>query len=118
MSAVHIGISQALALLPGISRSGATISTALIFDMDVRTAGRFSFLLAIPAVIGAALLTMGEAGSLTDDVGLVPLLAGTLTSVVVGYFSLDLLFRILQKGKLYVFAPYCFIVGILTFLFF
>ena len=85
--------------------------------MDARTAGRFSFLLAIPAVIGATVLYAGEMGSAAANEDMVPYLAGTLVSMVVGYFSLAAVLRILDKGKLYLFAPWCFIIGVLTLFF-
>jgi len=113
-SALWIGVSHSFALLPGISRSGSTISTGLILGMDVRTAGRFSFLLAIPAVIGAMILHVGEAATVVSDISAAAIVAGTAASIVVGYLSLDALFMLLHKGRLYIFAPYCLTLGVLV----
>ena len=106
-----IGCAQALAVLPGISRSGSTISAGLFSKLPPAAAAEFSFLLAIPAIGGAALLEFLELarGGFADagDPGL--LAAGFTVAAVVGYISLALLLKILKKGKLALFSIYlCF----------
>lgn len=111
--ALVIGIAQAIALLPGISRSGATISFALFRKIDGETAASFSFLLSIPAVLGALLL---ETRHIPAVLGQEPLLygAGFSAAMVTGFFALKLLYFIIRKHRLWVFSYYCWIVGSLT----
>lgn len=109
--ALAVGVVQGLAIIPGISRSGSTIATGLYLGLDRETAARFSFLLSIPAVAGAGLL-----GAL-DLVGgaaiPLPVMAiGLTVSALVGYASLALLVWIVKQGRMHLFAPYCFIVGL------
>jgi undecaprenyl-diphosphatase len=116
VKAVIVGIAQGLAIVPGISRSGATIATGLYLGLDRETAARFSFLLSIPAVAGAGLL-----GAL-DLVGgaaiPVPVMAsGLVVSALVGYASLALLVWIVKQGRMHLFAPYCFIIGAIAIVF-
>jgi len=108
--ALAIGVVQGLAIIPGISRSGSTIAAGLLFGLDRKTAGTYSFLLSIPAIIGAALLHL-----LTDglaDFDLWPMVIGAAVSFVVGFLSLGILMRIVGRGKLYLFAPYCLLAGL------
>jgi undecaprenyl-diphosphatase len=106
-----IGIVQGLAVMPGISRSGATIATGLFAGIEPQAAARFSFLLSIPAVAGAALLVLGEAVA-QGQIALTTCLAGGLAALIVGYAALAILVFLIKKGKLYTFAPYCWIVGL------
>lgn len=114
--AVIIGIVQGLAIIPGISRSGSTISTGLLLGIDRETAARYSFLLSIPAIVGAVLLSLKDGFSQTGPVIWMSLI-GALTAALVGYGALKSLLHIVKKGRLYVFAPYCWLVGILAILF-
>ncbi len=111
-SAFFIGVCQGIAVIPGISRSGITISAGLFANLDRKIAAKFSFLLCIPAIIGAQVLQLI---SVTDKHLIVTqaTLLGTLASFITGYIALILLLKIVNKGKLYLFAPYCFIVGII-----
>lgn len=104
-----VGFAQALALLPGISRSGMTISTGLMAGIDREKAARFSFLLSVPAIAGAALLKLGEAG--TADTGLTPMLAGFAVSALTGYAALRILIGFLRAGRFSVFSWYCWLAG-------
>lgn len=105
-----IGLVQGLAIVPGISRSGATISAALYLGVDRELAGRFSFLLSIPAIIGALILGLdSEAFHTSLPAGTIVL--GSLAAAVVGYLALVVLLKIVKKGQLHRFAPYCWIVG-------
>ncbi|MBN2423337.1 undecaprenyl-diphosphatase UppP [Candidatus Woesearchaeota archaeon] len=105
-----IGIAQALAILPGVSRSGATISAGLIQSVKREDAAEFSFLLAIPAIIGA---TVFEMKNLSQISNFTPLIISTLTTIIAGYFSLRLLLRIIKEKKFSWFSLYCLILGII-----
>jgi undecaprenyl-diphosphatase len=111
--ALAIGAAQGLAIVPGISRSGATIVCGLLLGLNRDLAGRFSFILCIPAIVGALLLQLDMAA--VTRVGPVPLAVGFLVSALVGFLALRLLMRIVRRGHFYYFAPYCWAIGILTF---
>lgn len=106
-----IGVLQGISIIPGISRSGATIATALFLGWNREDAFRFSFLLSIPAILGAGLLEWGE-GSAAWQWGWPPLAAGFAASAVLGYLSLHFLARITQKGKLHLFGIYTFFLAL------
>lgn len=113
-----IGIAQAFAILPGISRSGSTISAALYQSVEAGQAARFSFLLAVPAVLGATLiksLDVIEIG-ISGDMFLF-LAVGMIAAYISGLFAIQSMLAIVRRGKLYFFAPYCLILGILGLLF-
>lgn len=107
--AILIGLAQAGAIIPGISRSGSTICTGLFLGLTPETAIRFSFLLSLPAILGAVVLEgSGLSGSGADW----PALAvGFAAAAVSGYAALFALLRLVIKGRLYIFAPYCWLVG-------
>ena len=107
-----LGVAQGFGVLPGISRSGITISTALYTGMDRGAAGEYSFLLSIPAILGALVLTLGDAGELGAQVGTVPILAGFLSAMMVGFFALTLLMKIVRAGRISLFALYLIPLGI------
>jgi undecaprenyl-diphosphatase len=108
-----IGIVQGMALIPGISRSGATISVGIFRGLDGAAAARFSFLLSIPAILGAVCLESRyiEAVPLDD---IVIYLAGMVTAAVTGFLTLRLLLFVIRKRRLRLFAYYCWILGIST----
>lgn len=115
LDSVLIGVAQGIALIPGISRSGITIATGLMKRIDRQTAFTFSFLLFIPAVVGATVLTAEEAPSLAaGDLDYVNVVFGLVTTVVVGYLSLRLLRSIVLNGRLHLFAYYCWAVGLIV----
>ncbi|UOR13142.1 undecaprenyl-diphosphate phosphatase [Halobacillus amylolyticus] len=109
--AVIVGLAQAVALIPGISRSGATIVAAMLLGMKQQTALRFSFLLYIPVSLGTMLLSVDEL--LADDLSTLwlPYLFAFIASVFASYFSLKWFMNIMERGNLKYFAFYCFIVG-------
>ena len=110
--ALIIGLGQAVAIAPGISRSGATMSAGLLRGLDRPTAARFSFLLATPAILGAGLLQLAKLSSVPDPRAQLPLLvAGFLAALISGYACIWVLLRYLQRGKLTIFAIYCIWVG-------
>jgi undecaprenyl-diphosphatase len=106
-----VGIVQGLAVMPGVSRSGTTIAAGLFTGIEPQAAARFSFLLSIPAVAGAALLVLIEAVA-QGQFDIATSLLGGLTALVVGYAALAILVFLINKGKLYTFAPYCCVAGI------
>lgn len=107
-----IGICQGLAVLPGISRSGSTIASGLCLGLEREYAARYSFLLSIPAVVGAGLIQAKDIA--TIDVSFTVILAGFVSSVVFGYLAIKLLMKMIKGWSLDVFAYYCWIVGALT----
>lgn len=113
--ALLIGLAQAVAILPGVSRSGSTISAAMRCNIRKEDCATFSFLLAIPAIGGAAfleLLSMLKKGAEElNAVDWAPLLLGFTVSAIVGYFSLKVLLAVLKKGKLAFFSVYLYTVG-------
>lgn len=113
LDALLVGLFQGMAILPGVSRSGSTISAGLMTGMSRDTAARFSFLLSIPAILGAGLLEAGDFISMPSDLVL-PSLLGVLTSAVSGYFAIGILMAVLKRGKLYVFSAYTAVVGIIA----
>lgn len=113
IDALLIGLGQALALIPGVSRSGATISIALLLGLDRRLAARYSFLLAVPAILGAVAVQIGETGGIPADQW-TAVAAGTVMAAVSGYVALRLLLRIVVAGNLSRFSYYCWGIGLLT----
>lgn len=110
-----IGVSQAIATVPGLSRSGTTIAAGLLRGFDRSFAVRYSFLLSLPAVIGANILTLKDAIQTGIDWGLLPVyLVGTVIAAVVGYFAIRLVNLLTDQGKFGNFAYYCWGVGILA----
>ena len=112
-SAMVIGIVQGLAVLPGISRSGSTITAALLMGIEKKDCAKISFLLSIPVILGAVILHLKDLSSFSSDNLIVIGLAAAVAAVV-GYLSLVLLNKLLQKANFHYFAPYCLIVGILA----
>jgi undecaprenyl-diphosphatase len=108
-----IGFVQGLAIIPGISRSGSTISMALYLGIDRRLAGRFSFLLSIPAICGALVLGLND-GLAHNDISLGVILLGSLIAAMSGYIALKILLRLVNKGRLAWFAPYCWLLGVVA----
>jgi len=108
-----IGVMQGLAIMPGISRSGSTISIALFLGINREIAGRYSFLLSIPAILGAMILSLNSA-IIQTDIPVKIILLGTVTAAIVGYIGLKILLRMVKQGHLYYFAPYCWLLGAAT----
>ncbi len=117
LDALLVGVGQALATMPGVSRSGMTISAGCFLGFERSFAVRFSFLLSIPAVLGANILSLKDALEAGVDWAAVPVyLAGVVASAVVGYACIRLLKLIAQKGRFGGFAYYCWAVGLLILL--
>ena len=110
-----VGLGQAIATMPGISRSGMTITTGCFAGFERKFAVRFSFLLSIPAVLGANILSLADAAKAGINWAEVPVyLVGVVTAAVVGYLCIRLLRFIAERGKFGAFAYYCWAVGVLT----
>ena len=113
--ALLIGLAQMLAVVPGLSRSGTTIAAGLFRGLKRPFAVKFSFLLSVPAILGALCFTLPDAISAGVDLSFIPAcIAGMLTSAVIGYFSIRLLDRIARIGTFGGFAYYCWGAGALT----
>jgi len=108
LDALVIGLFQALALLPGISRSGSTITGGMLRGLNRPDAARFSFLLSVPAMLGAGSIAILDLVQATDVSGqLTSISTGFITSAIVGYLSIHWLLSYLTKRSLYIFAVYC-----------
>jgi undecaprenyl-diphosphatase len=114
--ALWIGVFQMLSIFPGISRSGSTIAGGMTRDLDRPAAARFSFLMSIPIMLAAGLLSIKEIiFTLPDLKSFLPVLfIGLTTSAIVGFLSIRWLLRFLRQGTLFVFSIYCFILGLVT----
>jgi undecaprenyl-diphosphatase len=110
LDAIFIGIAQGVAIIPGISRSGATISTGLFSGLDRELSGKFSFLLSIPAILGATLLEFKEFDTAS---GLGNPLIGAAVAFGVGILALTILIKMIKMGKMFKFSYYCCGMGIM-----
>lgn len=114
VSAFIIGLAQAIAIMPGISRSGATIATALLLNIQKEQAARFSFLMVLIPILGASLLkfkSFVEEPIIGDGIPFTSLMIGFVAALVSGLFACRWMIEIVKKGKLIYFAAYCLIVG-------
>lgn len=120
LSAFIIGVAQAIAILPGISRSGATISTSVILGIDREQAARFSFLMVVPVIFGKIILDAGEMiqqASAVEKPTQIPfpvLLAGFATAFVIGILACNLMIAMVKRAQLKYFSFYCFVVGFVS----
>ncbi len=105
-NAMLIGLAQGIGVLPGISRSGITIASSLSLGIKREVAAEYSFLISIPAIIGAVILKLKDIGELLRVVDLSVLIVGFLVTVIVGFLALGILLRIVKGGKLYLFSFY------------
>ena len=113
--ALLVGVAQGFATIPGLSRSGTTISAGMMLGFDRKFAVRYSFLLSLPAVVGATLLKVIDVatGEVEVDLSLLPkYIVGMIVAGVVGYFAIQLVKLLADKGKLGKFAYYCWIAGV------
>lgn len=106
-----IGLAQVLALLPGVSRSGMTISAARHLGLSADDAVEFSFLMSIPLLAGAGLLQLLKVDSMPPDISVAMLVSGAAVSAVTGYFALHVLVKVLKSGRFWMFGVYCLIAG-------
>lgn len=101
-------------MIPGVSRSGMTVTTMLLRKVDKKRAFTFSFLLFIPAVIGATVATVAEAQNLFAELNYVDVILAFAATFIVGFVALELLLRILKREKFHLFAYYCWAIGVVV----
>ena len=117
--AIIVGLAQSVALIPGVSRSGATIVAAMLLGMKQETALRFSFLLFIPVSFGISILSVGDIMHDPNfDVLMIPYILAFLASIIATFYALKWFINIMARGNLKYFAYYCFIVGIFVIFYF
>jgi undecaprenyl-diphosphatase len=110
-----IGLAQAVAVLPGLSRSGATISTGILLGNDRKEVARFSFLMVMLPVIGAVVLDFLTLKHKSEiSIGILPLFIGFITAFLSGWFACKWMISVVSRGKLIYFAIYCLIVGLIA----
>ena len=117
LDALIIGVLQAAAIVPGVSRSGATLSGALSRGLNRNFAARFSFLLSIPAILGALVLQvkdLAQGGAVSGNIGAAAIIAGTVSAAVVGFFAVRLMLKIVREKSLFGFAIYTAALGLLV----
>ena len=114
LNAILIGISQAIAILPGISRSGATISTSVLLGVDREKAARFSFLMVVPLILGKMAKDMLSGDLATESTNILPLIFGFIAAFITGLVACKWMIRLVKKSQLKYFAYYCFAVGIIS----
>ena len=110
--ALIMGCGQALAVLPGLSRSGTTIAAGLFAGLDKEFAAKFSFILSIPAILGAAVFQLKDLSGGSVEIG--ACIAGFVVAVISGYLAISVLLKIVREKSLDIFAYYCWIVGIIV----
>jgi len=115
---IIVGLGQAIAVFPGISRSGSTLITALWIGLDRQTAVRYSFILAIPIILGSIVLAFGDVGAdVFSSIGTKALITSFITTFIFSLIGIKWLIEFLKQSKLIYFAIYCFVVAILVYLF-
>lgn len=113
--AIWMGLGQACAILPGLSRSGTTIAAGLTIGLDKEFAAKFSFIISIPAILGAFLLQAKDIGSALDA-NFLPVILGFLASIIAGYMAIRWMLDLVKNKSLDIFSFYCWIVGIVVFM--
>ena len=113
-NALVIGISQAIAILPGISRSGATISTSVLLGVDREKAARFSFLMVVPLILGKMSKDILSGDLLVDSSGILPLSLGFIAAFITGLVACKWMIKLVKNSQLKYFAYYCFTIGSIT----
>lgn len=113
--ALWMGLGQACAILPGLSRSGTTIAAGLTIGLEKEFAAKFSFILSIPAILGAFVLQVKDIGSALD-VNFLPVFLGFIAAIIAGYLAIKWMLDLIQNRSLDIFAYYCWLVGIIVFM--
>jgi undecaprenyl-diphosphatase len=111
LNAIVIGVSQAIAILPGISRSGATISTSVLLGVDREKAAKFSFLMVVPLIFGKIAKDLKDGAFESQSIDTLPLIAGFIFAFLTGLVACKWMISIVKNSKLKYFAFYCFIIG-------
>lgn len=116
--ALLIGCAQAMAIFPGLSRSGSTIFTGMLLGVNRETVARFSFIMSIPAILGAVVLQSSDLIANPPDFGsLLVIAVGTIVSAIAGYFAIILLLNVIRRNKLQYFGYYCLLLSSCGFLY-
>ena len=113
--ALFMGLGQACAILPGLSRSGTTIAAGLTIGLNKEFAAKFSFILSIPAILGAFILQLKDIGS-AMDANFLPVVLGFIASIVAGYMAIKWMLDLVQNKSLDIFSYYCWLMGIIVFM--
>ena len=113
--ALFMGLGQACAILPGLSRSGTTIAAGLTIGLNKEFAAKFSFILSIPAILGAFVLQLKDIGS-AMDANFLPVFLGFIASIVAGYMAIKWMLDLIQNKSLDIFAFYCWLMGLIVFM--
>ena len=113
--ALFMGLGQACAILPGLSRSGTTIAAGLTIGLEKEFAAKFSFILSIPAIFGAFAFKLKDIGA-AMDVNFLPIFLGFIASIVAGYLAIRWMLDLIQNKSLDIFSYYCWLVGIIVFM--
>ncbi len=117
-SSLFVGLAQSIAIIPGISRSGATITAGIFTGRTRDLATRFSFLLSIPAILGATLLKLKDLQDAVSSGSMgMNFILGAFFAAIVGYFAITILIKMIKQAKLFYFSIYCWIIGIITIFF-
>ena len=117
-NAIIMGIFQGFAILPGISRSGSTISSALVQGVRRDQSSKFSFLMSIPAILGGLVFELFDVNLSTQTISFLPLFLGFLASAIFGFLAIKLMLKVIRKAKFAWFGIYLVILSIFTFIFF
>lgn len=112
--AIIIGLAQAVATIPGISRSGSTIATSVLLGVDRSKAARFSFLMVVPLILGKMAKDLIDGDFSNAQIDILPLVLGFIAAMITGYFACTWMIELVKKSKLRYFSIYCFIVGIIA----
>jgi undecaprenyl-diphosphatase len=113
--ALFMGLGQACAILPGLSRSGTTIAAGLTIGLNKEFAAKFSFILSIPAIFGAFIVQLKDIGS-AMDANFLPVFLGFIASIVAGYVAIKWMLDLIQNKSLDIFAYYCWLMGLIVFM--
>ena len=113
--ALWMGLGQACAILPGLSRSGTTIAAGLTIGLEKEFAAKFSFIISIPAILGAFVLQAKDIGS-AMDANFLPVILGFIASIIAGYLAIKWMLDLIKNRSLDIFAYYCWVVGIVVFM--
>lgn len=113
--ALFMGLGQACAILPGLSRSGTTIAAGLTIGLDKEFAAKFSFILSIPAILGAFILQLKDIGS-AMDANFLPIFLGFIAAIIAGYAAIKWMLDLIQNKSLDIFSYYCWLMGIIVFM--
>jgi undecaprenyl-diphosphatase len=115
LNAFEIGIAQGVATIPGISRSGATISACIMLGIKKETAVKYSFIMSIPAVLGAAVLELKDAAGASVTGGtVIAYITGMVVAAVVGYFAIRVMINVVRRKRYLYFSIYCLVIGLVA----